>query len=403
MDAMKHLYRKILTGGLLMALGLLGLNTANAGVFDSLSASPASKNIAVGQLATFSITWSINSAHPAAATLQLNSATDGLSFEDAEGNVLGRPVTGAFARTATLQQSVRLNSTFTETVIVPPDIIFKARENRSNRVVVKRRFTGSILETAGKPQAITAAAVGVVMLNISTSSSQTELSVVRFRLSFENGQLARTINHKDHLTATAEIQTQGTGIIRGVWEVAEPPSTRGTPFFRPLSNVSKQVSGLDSFELRSPDLPSEQDGLYLLRFRLTEPVLDSVPLIRYQTKYSDKANAVLRRIDLGNPPARAYMSKGMEFSWLPIQEAKYYQIEFFMSPVSVGGEEVKPDLDKARRVAGMLVLGKNYSQALSELTRMHFNSGFDYYWHVIAIDAEGRRMGRSELRKIVVP
>ena len=204
--------------------------------------------------------------------------------------------------------------------------------------------------------------------------------------------------------APVELKTHGVGIVRGVWELAEPATTRGTPFFRPIKQVSKHVTGGQSFQLISPSLPTNLDGLYLLRFRLLAPTLGTVPMIRYVVSPSGTSEAVrLLPIDLREPANKAYLKKNTAFAWQWIESAKYYQLEFFISLDQTGLEDREPDITALKRAAGVLVLGKNRNQILSDLTRRHFNSGYHYYWHVIAIDGKGNRIATSELRKIIMP
>ena len=395
---------------LLFVIGLLSASTSQAAIFDRLTASPSSRDISIDRQVSVPVTWSIISSHAIKAELLLTSSASSLVFEDSFGNSLGTVNASVFSKTVLLPQSSRVTTTFSETIIISPDVIRRARLNRSNRVVIKRVFAGVLQEIVdqSKPSLISASASVSLNLNITTSiSSALGLSVNRLMLSFENGLLVKTVMRDEVLKARIEMDTLGTGIIRGVWEVAEPSTTRGTPFFRPMKQFSKHVSGEQTFEIMSPELPDNMDGLYLLRFRLIEPVLDTIPMVRYVVRPVATSETVkLKPVDLRGPANKSHLMKKTEFSWQRIENAKYYQLEFFMDRNQFGlqgQEENEPNIEHMKRVAGVLVLGKNIKQRLSELTRRHFNSGYQYYWHVIAIDGEGRRLAKSELRKVIVP
>ncbi len=116
-----------------------------------------------------------------------------------------------------------------------------------------------------------------------TGSISQELSVLRLALRFEDGEVFRQVPRGSSLRALAEITTAGSGPLRATWELADPTSTSGPPVFRPLQLVARHLSAGGPTVIESPDLPTERQGLHLLRLRLSAPAVDfAVPVLRYQ-------------------------------------------------------------------------------------------------------------------------
>ncbi len=116
-----------------------------------------------------------------------------------------------------------------------------------------------------------------------TGSIPPELSVLRLALRFEDGEVFRLVPRGSSLGALAEITTAGSGPLRATWELADPASTSGAPVFRPLQLVARYLPAGGPTVIESPDLPTERQGLHLLRLRLLSPVGDFAgPVLRYQ-------------------------------------------------------------------------------------------------------------------------
>jgi len=96
------------------------------------------------------------------------------------------------------------------------------------------------------------------------------------------GLLYKVFNKGDKPKVKAELSYTGSGILRGVWEIAEPSSTSGTPIFHPLTHERKFLGQIGQVTVYSPQLPSNMTGLYMVRFRITDPATAfTSPIIRY--------------------------------------------------------------------------------------------------------------------------
>ena len=114
------------------------------------------------------------------------------------------------------------------------------------------------------------------------SHAQSTLSIERIELAFASEKLIEVVPQHSHLIAIANIQHEGFGLVSGQWEVASPPTTSANPVFVPLTFVQEMAS-TRQIELKSPELPTDQIGLYLVRLQLTDNVKGK-PLkpLRYQ-------------------------------------------------------------------------------------------------------------------------
>jgi hypothetical protein len=258
---------------------------------------------------------------------------------------------------------------------------------------------------SGAPQSVT--------INI-VSSAATGFSLSGMSLSFDNGAVVRLLGQKEKLYALADINFSGTGLLQGSWEVADPASTAGEPIYRPLLTVRQYLAGSDKQTLRSPDLPTDSSGLYLVRLRITDPVPGfDQPVLRYFVS-SGKPGEILPIMPIGlvTPPHLTLLAPDTVFAWEAIRGARAYQIELYaraMTPAdklpSLGDDVSKapPTLPSTLPVSGMLVVGVQTQTALSATARSHLQPGQAYLWRVLAIGGDGSIVGKSPVREIRLP
>jgi hypothetical protein len=298
--------------------------------------------------------------------------------------------------------------TLVESVLVPQDVAQRAFKLGVSTLLYRRTFADS---NGG------ATLVGSVTLNIS-SSATSGFGVTRMALSFDNGAPLRLLSRREPLSAQAEINFTGTGLLQGEWEVAGPPSTSSEPFYRTLSQVRQYFAAGASQVLKSPALPTDSAGLYYVRFRISDPVPGfEAPVIRYFVgERGSGKDLPAEALVVTDPPPFALLADGTAFRWEAIKGARAYQVELYaINRISagdlpdLGGGNLAPSpLDAFSAlthppVAGMLVPGKQTSTTLSSAARQHLLPGYRYYWRVKAIGGDGSVIGMSPVRELSVP
>ncbi len=234
-------------------------------------------------------------------------------------------------------------------------------------------------------------------------------------LETSEGALFKIFNKGASPRVKATISYTGSGLLRGVWEIAEPSSTIGTPVFHPLTHVRKFLSQLGQVTIYSPRLPGHLTGLYLVRFRITDPqaAFDS-PVIRYFIN-AKKQTVKPVHMDIISPANQTRISEDTRFSWQQLNGSRAYLLEFFtpaaanpVQPATNTSEDgiaslLVPEagLDGELPVSGMLI--PSNQTLLSKLAHTHLKAGQHYLWRVRAIDASGHVIGKSPLQAIRMP
>jgi len=234
-------------------------------------------------------------------------------------------------------------------------------------------------------------------------------------LESSEGALFKIFNKGASPRVKANLFYTGSGVLRGVWEIAEPSSTIGTPVFHPLTHVRKFLSQMGQITIYSPRLPGNMTGLYLVRFRITEPqpAFDA-PVIRYFINAAKHAVKPVH-MDIISPKNQVRVSEDTRFSWQQLNGARAYLLEIFVpaaanpeQPATNTNEEGINSLlvpaggvDGGLPVSGMLVPANQ--TILSKLAQTHLESGHRYLWRVRAIGASGHVIGESPLRAIRIP
>jgi hypothetical protein len=296
---------------------------------------------------------------------------------------------------------------FSETVLVPADIIQRARTLGLTQVSYLRTFT--------YPTALND--TGCLTLNI-TSSAAASLGISGEILSFDNGSSVRILPRNNAIHAQAELGYNGTGLLQAVWEIAEPSTSSGTPIYRPLSQVREYLTLGDNKIFKSPPLPSGAVGLYLVRLRVIDPVVSfTTPVIRYFVA-EGRVGKELPPDPMGitSPVPFALYAPDTLFAWQSHKGAKAYQLEIYRTdrnpatelPDLGGGDRTpKPsDVAAALRqapVTGMLVLGSQSTTTLSANARQRLIPGRAYLWRVLAISNDGTVIGQSPMREMRTP
>lgn len=336
---------------------------------------PAQVNVALNRTARIQVTWRMTT--DAGPTVESPSGvlSDGSNVFLTVNRYLSTKAGRAGTDPATGQirsQTVSLR----ETLILPSRVLSRAYGQSATRLYYNRQFS----DANGSLSL-------VMVLNI-TGSSAAGFSINGLVLRFEDGRNQRLVDQHEHLRATARVLFSGVGRLQGVWEVAGPSTSSGSPLFRPLGWEHQTLFGGQEAILRSPPLPTVATGLYRLRFRVTQPRLDPVfPELRYRVRGLPPGEP--ESMDLYQPPAGATVGRKGVFRWQPVQGAEAYLLEI-RRPESPGG----------MAVAGKLVKAPRNSLTLPPPAWKRLRPGERYLWRVSAMDAAGRILGRSEERSL---
>lgn len=249
-------YRSLpLIAGFLLLLPVL-VDAAVTGV----SATPASENVAIGRSTSIPVNWSVTTNTAGSVTL---SSSQGI-FRTTGGTVLGT-VSQPLSRTV----SGPTTATIQEAVLVPADIVVRASKEGNDRILYQRTFTDGV------------SATGQISLNIVTSGAAS-FGISALTLNFGEDRALYVAKRGEQLVAHTEISFTGTGLFKGAWEITGPQPNPDKPVWRTLATVSAALTGVDSATLKSPPLPTDVSGVFLVRLRLDSPPMGAaLPVIRY--------------------------------------------------------------------------------------------------------------------------
>ncbi len=384
--------------GFLLLIGI-GLSQGTAwAVLIGAGASPSRANVAFNRPASVSVTWTVNAdpGNPGPVT-----ATSGfVQVADPSLDTLFGTIPRALSRTIAPGGT----ATITETVVIPRSVL-QAMERARN--VNGNPFASFVLVrsfTDDNAQFVTAS----VNLYL-TGGSSTVLQLDRLSLYFDDLSTVRLAARDEALTAQLDIAFSGAGQLRGVWELATPASTVGEPIFGTLRLVRQSLVGNQTTRLTSPALPTGQEGVYLLRFRVTEPDTGFEPVyVRYVVTQAGTPQRPALNVRVLAPGEGELLAEDTQFAWRADADAAAWQLEIYKKPAESAAERLpdlgttQPDANAAPRVegppvTGMLVTGEARATGLSKLVRQHLEPGQGYWWRVRAIGDDGSVIGESPL------
>lgn len=399
--ATRIVYQRVFNDGSAQRVGGNVANvTLNLTAALQVDVNPPFANAALGQTATVSLTWRISGA--GTAGVLVTSPQGEFRAGGPAGQLLG-------VRDEPLQGETRpaggvVAAILPETVEVPARVLMRAEQLGVRQVVYLRSF-GS-----GGAQPATGSAV----LNLAGPLGG-PFNLTSVTLRFAGGGRQAVFGSGENVAAFADVTHTGTGRLEGQWEIAEPSSTRGTPVFRALSLVRSQLTGSGAAtRIRSPMLPTDAEGAYLVRLRITRPDVGfEMPVLRYFVNPARDAMPEPLSIVATAPASGATHGVSTRFSWKPVPAASAYRVEFHERAATAAIPEpgVSMDAESAtispealgQPVSG-IVLGGNVSDTeLSQLALSHLAPGRSYWWRVLAYDQAGRVIGRSDLRRLYIP
>jgi hypothetical protein len=276
-----------------------------------------------------------------------------------------------------------------------------------NRVVLERTFSDPIGGGSTKTHMILV--LNNSQLGATRDSAPGELSIKGLSLEFDTGNNLALSDLNQSLQAKLTLSYTGSGLLEGRWLVAEPGSTEGTPLYRTLALVRRNLLGNQRVVLESPMLPTVRTGKYLVRFcvnrRELMPADELIdPQCPLQEQLIDAAYQVqgslqTREVTItGLSPNQQSVGSKTPFEWLPVAGAEVYQMQLFAlqapgtSPPSSRGAS---EMMEPRFITGMLLPAGTTYTPLSELVRSKLEANKQYLWRITAHDQSGRLIGSS--------
>ena len=356
--------------------------SSNGWAVQSVSVSPSKQTISTAS-STISITWTIKGTAPTASTAFSNNGF----FIGPDGSTLG---TTGF--TETTSSCLVTDCTLAESVTIPASVISQALAKGWSYFNYQRTFE--------QPTGTSSAAVNLVLIGAAGT-----FNISRIGLRFNDYARVKVVSANRPLRVMADISYTGSGTFKAQWEIAEPPSTSGSPMFRNFRTVREQFSGTGRTTLLSPPLPTHHPGKYLVRLTVTDPTLVfTTPEIRYNVgdstrrQYRRPPLALLKPISVIAPAPGANIQQKTEIQWRALNgAAKAYRVEVFAlgeKPLPAPGQTIVSPNHRVM-VTGIMVKSDIRKTELSSLVRSHLKAGHSYQWRVVAIDGKGEAIGVS--------
>lgn len=396
---MNNLRKWLYAAAMTMAAMWLGAGPAHAAV-TAVAVNPASQNIALGANSMLRVRWAVTYSNAAPSTIV---STEGLLRAGVGGPILATVPT-VISRSVPGPASA--TEFFREAVPVSEQIVLRAQQLGASQIVYERTFDDG------------GGAAGAGALFNLTGSAGARLSLSRIALRFPDNSRVKVMGKDATTHVLADLTFTGTGRLEAVWEIADPASTAGNPSFRTLRLIRRQlVGGGQQLTLRSPELPTQATGLYLVRLRITSPVLSfDSPVIRYFVNAGVKTLPPVGAIRALKPGEGTIINRDTRFEWSAVPGARVYQVEFRGRRAPLVAAQI-PSLGESHQavpeegeaedttypMAGIMVAGTTQQLSLSALSLSRLTPGSSYGWRVLAYDERGQLIASSELRSIVIP
>ena len=239
-----------------------------------------------------------------------------------------------------------------------------------------------------------------VTFSISASGSQGKVSLRQVQMEFDDGRTSAIIQTNSRLTANAIVSYQGTGLFAYRWEIASPPTTLSNPVFVNLITRREYLMSSGQATISSPTLPTNIAGTYLLRLTVLQSDAQfKMPILRYFVRSDDALSkeSVLHVISISAPSNNAKLALETKFIWKPVPGAQAYQVELYTRPF-------RDDLVRTKKaekpLAGVIVPYSQTSLTMGQVSTTHLTIGSTYFWRVIAISNDGKKIAASEFRSI---
>lgn len=363
----------------------------------NVTGSTRTARAAFGQNAPLQATWRVDLI--GGVTLPAVIRSSGGTFYDGTG---AQPL-GSFSRALTRGVANFGPVSLPERVTVPASVIYRARKLGSTSIRFERSFSAQ--GRAGGPTVVAQALISVPI----ASAAGGPLAVSRLELRYEGDEILKVVKRGEALQAYAYLNYAGGGLIDARWEVATPPSTRGTPSFFNLRVVRQYLGAGREAVLQSPPLPTDLIGTHLVRLSIVNPDVGFEPaVLRYVVNAPEGgATTPAGAVELLAPATDAALSASTQFRWTPVTGAAAYRIEFYDAPeesAPVSLERVAEPLDRwatdKPMAAGQMLPAGSENATVSAASLAHLQAGHRYRWRVVGISADGKPLASSGWRTI---
>lgn len=372
----------------------------------SLQPCTASRPVVVGRDETVSIVWRGRAFFDRVGRVvsDVGYFTLGDPASDEPLGVIRRPLMEQVIGNADGQA---MTFSFRETLTVPGEISQRAAAQGARELSYIRQFSVNGMRVIGMQTIRLSAPLPNPERSIREGTDITASGLIlrRLALRFEDGAAVASVERTDRLRAVANIDYDRAGLLEAVWEVATPATTRGKPNFRRLENVREYLGAGQEATLRSPALQTDQPGLYLLRLRLVQPLLEQRDIVlRYQV--SGAATKAPARVPVLNATTNRETALGAntEFRWRRVRNTQAYQLELYDQPPeqrSSAGHDpagTAPAAFATAPTTGLVLPSTTEHTRLSPAVLHQLVSGHGYYWRVVAIDTSGTILAASPLQ-----
>lgn len=368
----------------------------------SVTPVPSSKNITISKGTSFQVTWYIRRSNTSGVGTQVTSLS-GQFRGNGDPDYPLQNVSLVLSQTKAIT-GISTSFRFSENVRLSAQLIQNAHTRGFSFITYRRWFDDG---AGGNFASVTFRITG---------SSATGFSISRQSMRFDDNSIIKILNEKETLKAKADVNYNGSGQLRAIWEVAGPSTAGGVPIFRPLRSVRKYLmSGGDKTTFVSPLLPSTTAGAYMVRMRITSPAPGfESPVIRYFIGARGASVAPPLPIRVGSPVDRVWFNENTRFKWEAVKGAAHYRLEIYNKPQETdiagtlpnlgdGQTSKKPVRLKGGPVAGMMLSSDTLQTALSNSVQSRLAGGRWYYWRIVAIAKDGKLVGLSPIREMRVP
>lgn len=239
------------------------------------------------------------------------------------------------------------------------------------------------------------------------------LQINRIDLSFTDDARVRFSEKNNLLQAKLAISYQGTGLLRGFWQLADASDVIGDPLFRNLSLVNEQLSALQQAEILSPNLPTERTGRFYVRFCATK--IDQIGLrensdtscpseiisttIGYQIFPERKNIPLIQEVK----PSTSAISSNTLFSWPKVPRTEVYQLQILRKRKDNQTDTSNfSENSEFTLVRGMILPSSNNKTLLSDFVLNSLRKDERYYWRISSFDSTGLLLAQSKLLPIYI-
>lgn len=392
-----HTHKQTILNKLVFMLLLALFATESLAVINSVSVNSNKKNLIIGSPNTITVTWkvSVTDNQVSQGTIIFGTLSKSGSYTASSTTIGSQNTQISDSVTKTLFPQTQI-FTITETISVPASVLFQAQQLGTSSIQYRREFSdseGSVATGILNLALAGSSAAGGSSTVIGTTSAAT-LDVNRNSMRFSDQSLIKVTQTGETVSAEAEINYTGTGLFEGVWEIARPESTRGTPVFSTLKRVSQFLSSRNIVTFKIKNLPTDALGFYIIRFRILSPLVSiTQPALRYVVQTESLKNKTVKPGSLNplTPAEFSLLNITTEFTWDAIPGAKAYQLEFYADKIpEIMSLQLKQGMNsKDGPVTGILIPASKTKINLKQATRNYLKKGKVYQWHVIAISDQG--------------